>query len=127
EERKLLKDQNDEIRILRDAAYRKLREIVRGKKLATTLQDEARQELLAKGSKLTDAALDSLPRRYWVDLIVDEDTTSKIMQILGDVEDQILEVRMHYGDKIEKLREGDDLNPGVIKMVKVYVAIKRKI
>ena len=49
------------------------------------------------------------------------------MQILGNVEDQILVIRMSYGDKIEKLHKGDELPPGVIKMVKVYVAIKRKL
>ena len=127
EEAKLLKDQNDEIRILRDAAFRKVRDILRGQKLSLSLYDESRNELIAKGTSLDDDVLSTVPRRYWTDLVVDDGTTDKLMQILGDVEDQILVIRMNYGEKIEKLHKGDELPPGVIKMVKVYVAIKRKL
>ncbi len=127
EEARLLKDQNDEIRILRDAAYRKMRDILRGGKLASDLVDESKNVLIEKGTKVSDATLDEVPRRYWTDIDVDEATTTKLMHILGDVEDQILVIRMNYGEKIEKLRKGDELPPGVIKMVKVYVAVKRKL
>jgi DNA-directed RNA polymerase subunit beta len=127
EEAKLLKDQNDEIRILRDAAYRKMRDILSGKEVASDLVDESRNVLIEKGTELDEETLKDVPRRYWTDIDVDEETTMKLMQILGDVEDQILVIRMNYGEKIEKLRKGDDLPPGVIKMVKVYVAVKLKI
>jgi DNA-directed RNA polymerase subunit beta len=127
EEAKLLKDQDDEIRILRDAAYRKIRDLLMGQTVDAPLYDESRNELIGKGTSLTAKILDEVPRRYWTDLFVDEDTTDKLMQILGDVEDQILVIRLNYGEKIEKLHKGDDLPPGVIKMVKVYVAIKRKL
>ncbi len=127
EEAKLLKDQNDEIRILRDAAYRKMRQLLEGKKIKGNLTDETKTVLIKEGSKLTAKTLDEVPRRYWADIIVDDATSDKLMQILADVEDQILVIRMAYGDKIEKLRKGDELPPAVIKMVKVYVAIKRKL
>ena len=127
EESKLLKDQNDEIRILRSAAYRKMRDLLTGKSTAKVLTDESKSELIARGTELSDEVLDGVPPRYWPDIVVDEETTLKLMKILGDVEDQILDIRMNYGEKIEKLRKGDELPPGVIKMVKVYVAIKRKL
>jgi DNA-directed RNA polymerase subunit beta len=127
EEAKLLKDQNDEIRILRDAAYRKMRDLLTGKKVDANLVDETQQVLIESGTKITNKVLDDVPRRYWADIVVDDDTSDKLMKILGDVEDQILVIRMNYGEKIDKLRKGDELSPGVIKMVKVYVAIKRKI
>jgi DNA-directed RNA polymerase subunit beta len=127
EEAKLLKDQNDHIRILRDAAFRNLRDILRGQALLHPLKDESNNELIAKGTVLDDDVLADVPRRYWTDLVVDEATNDKLLQILGDVEDQILEIRMTYSEKIEKLHKGDELPPGVIKMVKVYVAIKRKL
>jgi DNA-directed RNA polymerase subunit beta len=127
EEAKLLKDQNDEIRILRDAGYRMARELLVGKTVRESLVDEGQQELIKAKAKITEEMLSKVPRRYWSDIVIDEDTTSKIMQILAEVEDQVLEIRMNYGNKIEKLRKGDELQPGVIKMVKVYVAIKRKL
>ncbi|MFB6372507.1 MAG: DNA-directed RNA polymerase subunit beta, partial [Bradymonadaceae bacterium] len=125
-EAKLLKDQNDEIRILRDAAYRKMRDILIGEAPQSNLVDESGSVLVEADEELTDAILDEVPRRYWTDFDIGEETNMQLMQILGDVEDQILVIRMNYGEKIEKLRKGDELSPGVIKMVKVYVAIKRK-
>lgn len=127
EEAKLLKDQNDEIRILRDAAYRRMRDLLLGNEVQGDLVDETQKKLIEKGTKLTDSVLNGVPRRYWPDIIVDDETGDKLMQILGDVEDQILVIRMNYGEKIDKLRKGDELQPGVIKMVKVHVAIKRKL
>lgn len=127
EEKKLLKDQNDEIRILRDAAFRKMRSLLDGKKVKVNLVDEANSVLVKEGTKINDKVLEGIPRRYWADIVVDDETTDKLMSILGDVEDQILVIRMNYGEKVEKLRQGDELQPGVIKMVKVFVAIKRKI
>ncbi|MFB6263197.1 MAG: DNA-directed RNA polymerase subunit beta [Bradymonadaceae bacterium] len=126
-EAKLLKDQNDEIRILRDAAYRRMADILEGKAPQTNLVDESGTVLVEEGTELTEEILEEVPRRYWTDFDIDEETNAKLMEILGDVEDQILVIRMNYGEKIEKLRQGDELEPGVIKMVKVYVAIKRKI
>jgi len=126
-EQKLLKDQNDEIRILRDAAYKQMREILCGEAPQSNLVDESGNVLVEEGEELTDELLDDVPRRYWTDFDIDDETNQKLMQILGDVEDQILVIRMNYGEKIEKLRKGDELSPGVIKMVKVYVASKRKI
>ncbi len=127
EEARLLKDQNDEIRILRDAAYRKMQDMLVGKKTQSALLDESKQVLVDADTELTDDTLSEVPRRYWPELDIDEETTATLMQILGDVEDEILEIRMNYGEKIKKIRKGDDLQPGVIKMVKVYVAIKRKL
>ena len=127
EEARLLKDQNDEIRILRDAAYRKMHDLLLGKETQTDLLDESKQVLIAAGSELNEEILAEVPRRYWPDIDIDEETTATLMQILGDVEDEILEIRMNYGEKIKKIRKGDDLQPGIIKMVKVHVAIKRKL
>src|SRR5690554_6287647 len=90
EEAKLLKDQNDQIRILRDAAYRKMRDILGGKKTKSDLVDESKQVLVKGGTKLSEKVLNEVPRRYWPDFDIDEETGSKLMQILGDVEDQIL-------------------------------------
>ena len=127
EEARLLKDQNDEIRILRDAAYRKMHDLLAGKTTQSDLLDESGQALVEADTKLSKKVLGEVPRRYWPDLDIDEETSAKLMQILGDVEDEILEIRMNYGEKIKKIRKGDDLQPGIIKMVKIHVAIKRKL
>ena len=127
EKRDLLKDEHDEITILRDAAFRRVREMIEGQELATNLIDDKKKVLLKKGKKLTRELLSEVPRRFWKNIQVDPEVESKRDQILQILEDEIQEIRIKTEEKIEKLDKGDELGPGVIKMVKVYVAVKRKL
>ncbi|MBW2688819.1 MAG: DNA-directed RNA polymerase subunit beta [Deltaproteobacteria bacterium] len=125
---KLLKDQNDEIRIIRESAQRKLSTLLNGQTVSAPIKDRDGKTLLPKGRKITDKALESIPFSLWRELsLVDEVIESKVYETgrhLSEREDVIKTV---FSDKIEKLKRGDDLPPGVIKMVKVYIAIKRKL
>ncbi|RLB68191.1 MAG: DNA-directed RNA polymerase subunit beta, partial [Deltaproteobacteria bacterium] len=125
---KLLKDQNDEIRIIRESAQRKLSTLLNGQTVSAPIKDRDGKTLLPKGRKITDKALESIPFSLWRELsLVDEVIESKVYDTgrrLSEREDVIKTV---FSDKIEKLKRGDDLPPGVIKMVKVYIAIKRKL
>jgi DNA-directed RNA polymerase subunit beta len=78
---------------------------------------------------LSFEGLQKVPRRYWADIALSDyqGAEVKIDLILRDVDNQIRVIRQNAQDKIEKLKRGDELPPGVIKMVKVYVAIKRKL
>jgi DNA-directed RNA polymerase subunit beta len=127
EKRELLKDEHDEITILRDAAFRRVRELLEGQSLATNLIDDKKKVLLKKGKSLTRDLLVEVPRRFWKNIQVDPEVESKRDQILQILEDEIQEIRIKTEEKIEKLDKGDELGPGVIKMVKVYVAVKRKL
>ena len=127
EKRELLKDEHDEITILRDAAFRRVRELLDGQTLATNLIDDKKKVLLKKDAKLTTDTLTEIPRRFWKNIQVDPEVESKRDQILRILEDEVQEIRIKTEEKIEKLDKGDELGPGVIKMVKVYVAVKRKL
>ena len=128
EEAAILKDQNDEIEIIRDAAYRRIGELLKGHEIQAALTNEKKQKLLKKGEVVTEELLESVPRRYWADVAVDDySVTERISRLLKDLNRQIKQIRETAMDKIEKLKRGDELPPGVIKMVKVYVAIKRKL
>jgi DNA-directed RNA polymerase subunit beta len=127
EKKSLLKDENDEINILRDAAFRRIRELLEGRKLESDLIDDKKKVLLKKGTKLDRTALEEVPRRFWRSIHVDDETEATRDQILRLLEDEIQEIRIKTEEKIDKLDKGDELGPGVIKMVKVYVAIKRKL
>jgi DNA-directed RNA polymerase subunit beta len=129
EEAKILKDQNDEIEIIRDAAYRRIGDLLGGNTTAANLVDENRQVLIKKGTVLDAATLDAVARRYWADIALDdyEGTEARSDRILRDVDEQVRLIRENAQEKIAKLKRGDELPPGVIKMVKVYVAIKRKL
>ncbi|OIP43390.1 MAG: DNA-directed RNA polymerase subunit beta [Deltaproteobacteria bacterium CG2_30_63_29] len=128
EEARLLKDQNDEIKIIRDSAYQRIKEELTGKTTASKLIDESKKQLIKKGAILDAEILDEVPRRFWPQVQLEDDQAEwSIQKILEHVEDQIRQTREHFTEKINKLRKGDELPPGVIKIVKVSVAIKRKI
>jgi len=123
------KDQDDEIRIIRESANRRLRELVVGKKSANRIADERRKEVwLDSGDTISAEALESLPERRLKDLQVqDARVQEQVDRILAGVEDQAQVIRAVFDEKIARLKKGDELPPGVFKMVKVYVAIKRKL
>src|SRR6266540_1302939 len=127
EEAKLLKDQNDEIRIIQDSAFQKIRKLLVGKEVTGRLVDDKGNQLLKKGDVLDDALLDTVPQRYWGEVAVVGDVQDLVRKIVDNFEEQKELVKLLFGEKIGRLKKGDELPPGVIKMVKVYVAIKRKL
>ncbi len=127
EEAKLLKDQNDEIKILKDSAYKKIRKLLVGKETSAKLVDDKGKTLIGKGETVTEAMLDEVPERYWGEIAVGGTVEERVERVLKNFNDQKELVRLVFGEKISRLKKGDELPPGVIKMVKVYVAIKRKL
>jgi DNA-directed RNA polymerase subunit beta len=126
EEAKLLKDQNDEIKILKDSAYKRIKRLLHGKETTAKLVDDKGHVLLNKGQEVTDTLLDEIPEKYWPEIAVGG-AEEKVAKILENFNEQKELVKLVFGEKISRLKKGDELPPGVIKMVKVYVAIKRKL
>src|SRR5215467_6949472 len=125
---RLRKDQHDEVRILQEGALKRLKKLLVGRRLAVRLSDDGRKILLNKGKEITDEDLDQLPMSYWGDIRVDnESVEGELNRIVESTTEQVSLIKDLFEDKIDKLRGGDELPPGVIKMVKVFVAIKRKL
>jgi DNA-directed RNA polymerase subunit beta len=125
---RLRKDQHDEIRILQEGALRRLKRLLAGKTLAARLADDNRKVLLNKGQELTEADLDQLPMSYWGEIRVESEAVeAELHRIVDSTEQQVKSIKETFENKIDKLKGGDELPPGVIKMVKVFVAIKRKL
>ena len=125
---RLEQDHRDEINILRDAALKEIKEQLVGKETTARLVDDKRAQIIAKGDKLTSEVLQSVPFEYLRDIQVgDESVQEKINQIVVRTGQLINNKRAVLQEKIKRLKEGDELAPGVIKMVKVFIAEKRKI
>ncbi len=126
ERARLEKTRDEEVHILRESVYRQLRKDLAGKGTNGKLVDEKGKVLLQKGATIDDDALDQIPRKYWAEIPVEgfQEIASRRIQ---DLEALIAEREEHFRDKIDRLSRGDELPPGVIKMVKVYIAIKRKL
>ncbi|MFN0062320.1 MAG: DNA-directed RNA polymerase subunit beta [Myxococcaceae bacterium] len=127
EEAKLLKDQNDEIKVLQDSTYARVRKMLLGKEAHNRLVDDKGKVLLKKGDTLNDETLSQIPFRYWSEIGVGEAIDARVRDILRHLEETKEAVKLNFGEKIARIKKGDELPPGVIKMVKVYVAIKRKL
>jgi DNA-directed RNA polymerase subunit beta len=115
----------EEIKILSDSFYKQIRSQLLGVTTTGKLVDDKGKVLLQKGVVVDEASLDEVPRKYWGELPVEG--SDAIAQKVRELE-EIVQVREeHFRDKIDRLSKGDELPPGVIKMVKVYIAIKRKL
>ena len=80
------------------------------------------------GSEITEELLGTLSRGQWWQLALENEGDAKEVEALNDQFDAQKRALEHrFEDKVEKVRQGDDLPPGVMKMVKVFVAVKRKL
>ncbi len=131
EEEKLRRDLEDEIRILTEQRDKRIYELFDGRKLAKDLViDKETGATLAKGEALTPEMLQGVDTK----LLRKADLVSKTSDVAAEIreyeertERQIKILSDIYEEKIAKLRQGDELSPGVIKMVKVFIAMKRKL
>jgi DNA-directed RNA polymerase subunit beta len=115
----------EERKILRDSFFRQIRKEFLGQAVEAKLTDDKGKILLQKGAVVTDELLDGIPQKYWGEIEVPH--RERVVQKIKDVEALIAEREAHFREKIDRLSKGDELPPGVIKMVKVYIAIKRKL
>jgi DNA-directed RNA polymerase subunit beta len=128
EKEKLLADERDETRIISEAYHARMRKVLVGKTTAVRLVDDKGKVLCAKGQKVDNALLDEIPVRYWPEVQIEGSKGENLIQQLAlQLEEELKAIDALYKDKIGKLTKGDELPPGVIKMVKVYIAIKRKL
>ena len=118
----LARDRDDEIGILDRNIYARLKSLILGKKAL-----KGPKEIKA-GSKIDEELLNQISNGLWWQLAIDDEKCALDVEALNsqyELQKNVLENR--FQDKVEKVRRGDDLPPGVMKMVKVFVAVKRKL
>lgn len=126
----LQKDRDDKVRIITDTVRNNVAALLVGKVCATRIADPKKKKIaLKKGDLITDELLATLPFEYWnsISLLDDEGTEEKIRVALANLEKKVKAVNALFEAKLGKLTASDELPPGVIKLVKIYVAIKRKL
>ena len=125
------KNLQDEIRILHEEVKKRVATMLEGQSLGSDLFDDAgRETLLVEGADLTDEVVRDLPYQAVTRIRLSR-KNRKLESALRSLEDrterQVEVIRKMFDEKKEKIRRGDELPPGVIKLVKVYVAMKRKL
>ncbi len=120
---RLAKDRDDEKAILERNIYTALRELLRGQKVKSGIRGVVRA-----GTVLTDDILESIERRHlWEIGVADAERMQQIRQLKRQLEDAYKRLEERFQSKVEKLQRGDELPPGVLKIVKVFIATKRKL
>ena len=116
------KDLADQQRILEDDMFQRVRGMIDGKAA------EAGPKKIKAGTQIDEAYLSDLPREQWFEIrFKDEDTNSQLETVSERLKGQRKAFEKRFEEKKAKITAGDDLAPGVLKMVKVYLAVKRRV
>ncbi|MFA5951467.1 MAG: DNA-directed RNA polymerase subunit beta [Hyphomicrobium sp.] len=119
---RLAKDRDDEMQILDRNVYARLKDSLMGKEVAKGPRGAR------KGTEINDEILADIPRSQWWEIgLKDEKAQAEVEAINKQYEEAKKSLERRFVDKVDKLQRGDELPPGVMKMVKVFVAVKRKI
>ena len=123
----LERDRDDKIAIIKDVVYTQLEKLLVGQKCFTSLK-KGKKVLIAKGSKIDTEMLARIPVAQLEGIILESPKlTEQVHDILERYRSQCEICRKSFEKNITRYEKGDELPPGVIKMVKVYVAMKRKL
>ena len=122
ETKRIRKDLDDQFRILEGAIFQRLRQQIAGKAANSGPHG------LKRGAVIADEYLDTLKKDEWFKISLKDEDAAELLERAGE------QIKMHkdaferrFKEKQAKLAQGDDLQPGVLKMVKVYLAVKRRI
>ena len=116
------KDFDDQLRILEEDIFQRVERMLVGK------QSEGGPGALKSGGRITQGYLSELAREKWFEIrLTNDDANTQLEQAAERLRQQRQEFDRRFEEKRKKITAGDDLAPGVLKMVKVYLAVKRRI
>lgn len=119
---RLAKDREDERAILNRATYNRLRDMLLGQVSAAVPKG------LKKGVEITEEVLAEAERHeWWKFAVADDGRQAQLEAVKSQYDETVKSIQEKFEDRKEKLERGDELAPGVLKMVKVFVAVKRKL
>ncbi|QYX57737.1 DNA-directed RNA polymerase subunit beta [Roseovarius sp. SCSIO 43702] len=119
---RLARDRDDELAILERNIYARLKSMILGKTAVKGPKG------VKANSEITEELLETLSKGQWWQLALKDEGDAQIVEALNEqYEAQKRALDARFEDKVEKVRRGDDLPPGVMKMVKVFIAVKRKL
>ncbi len=119
---RLTKDRDDQIAIIERYVYGRIASLLSGQKAASTAEG------IKSGTVITEELLGSISKNKWWNITVkDEQITAEMENLKKQLDSTNLKLKRWFEEKVEKVQSGDDLAPGVLKMVKVYIAVKRKL
>lgn len=126
---RLQRDLEEEVRIVKEDKFRKIREALLNQKVTEDVKDSKTKEVVCqKGKKLAEKQLERVKNEHLMGIkIADLDVKEKIDIVNNEANQYVRYLESRYDESVDRVRRGDELPPGVNKLVKVYIAMKRKI
>ncbi len=127
--RELQEELQERIRIISEEGYSKVRSLLVGKKVAEDVKiPRVKEPICKKNAVLSEKHLQKIKDKYLKRIkLVDAQTQQKVTLLIEETEQKIKEAEKWYQSRVERMKKGDELPPGVNKLIKVYIAMKRKI
>lgn len=126
---RLQRDLEEEVRIVKEEKFNKLRQLLAGSKVIEDVKDSKTKEVVcSEGKKLTEKHLDKIKDEHLMRIkVASPEIKEKIDTINHEANQYIRYLESKYDESVDRVRRGDELPPGVNKLVKVYIAMKRKL
>ena len=125
---RLDKNEKDKIDIIKNSAQARIAAAVRDEKLAADIGGRDNKIIAAKGDSISKEMLDAIGYLNWEKIAVgNANKNAKVQKIVQSLKEKINIIRFETEEDRKKIKKGDELPPGVISMVKIYIAIKRKL
>jgi DNA-directed RNA polymerase subunit beta len=126
---RLQRDLEEEIRIVKEDKFRKIRHLLADHKVLEDVKDSETKEVICqKGKKLAEKHIERIKNEHLIGVkIADFDVKEKIGIVNNEANQYVRYLESRYDERIDRVKRGDELPPGVNKLVKVYIAMKRKL
>ena len=126
---RLQRDLEEEVRIIKEEKFRKIKELIVGSKVLEDVKEAKTKEVICPaGKKLVAKHLERIRDEHLMRIkIADEDTREKLDTIHNEANQYVRYLETRYDEGVDRVKRGDELPPGVNKLVKVYIAMKRKL
>lgn len=126
---RLQRDLEEEVRIIKEEKFRKIKELIVGTKVLEDVKEAKTKEVICPaGKKLSEKHLERVKDEHLMRIkIADEDIREKLDTIHNEANQYVRYLETRYDESVDRVKRGDELPPGVNKLVKVYIAMKRKL
>ncbi len=127
--RNLKRDLDEKIKVLKEETFAKVKSLLLGKTVVDDIKiPRIKEPVLKKGQKVTEKVLNSIKEQYLNRIkIKNQEVQAQIDALLKEMKEEEKKIKKLYDERIERMKKGDELPPGVNKIIKVYIAMKRKI
>ena len=123
----LERDMKDELSVIQEIVQSRISNLLKGQ-VCSSLFKKGKKLMIPKGVPIDDSMLAGVPAEMFEGItLVNHEVTEQVQRLLEQYNEQCVQCRNNFERQATRFEKGDDLQPGVIKMVKVYVAMKRKL